>query len=61
MQNPESQFCVPKDFLTTQFTIYFGKDSYIALQKLQRKSQLQNKKSIIALYIISRNPLDAFL
>ena len=61
MQNPEPQFCVPKDFLTTQFTIYFGKDSNIALQKLQRKSQLQNKKSIIALYIISRNPLDAFL
>ena len=61
MQNPESQFCVPKDFLTTHFTIYLGKDSYIALQKLQRKSQLQNKKSIIALYIISRNPLDAFL
>ena len=61
MQTPESQFCVPKDFLTTQFTICFGKDSYIALQKLQRKSQLQNKKSIITLYIINRKPVDAFL
>ena len=60
MQTPESQFCVPKDFLTNQFIIYFGKDSYRALQKLQRKSQLQNKKSIKTLFIINWNALDAF-
>ena len=60
MQNPESQFCVPKDFLTTQFTICFDKDSYRALQKIQRKSQLQNKKLIKTLFIINWNALDAF-